>query len=328
MRKVAEAEREKRALVIAAEAEAERTLVETIKAAEAAEAAARHEAKERVVRAEASLDASEKEAQAKIRLAEGVQAESAAEGLAGARVTEANALAEEKVGMAKVRVQEAEAEAIEKRGRAEAAVEKEKLVAVASGERERGMADAQVKMTLADSIERQGAAEAAAIKERMLAEAGGLREKFSAMESMGEAGRAYEELRLKLEVLQAVQVARIDSEKSVAQSQADVLSEALRNADIDIVGGDGTFLERMVGAVSMGKSVDAIADSSRVGKLLDNLLDQENDLGSKLKQALADISSEDLKNLSLSAFLARLSASGQGDLHQLLNKALPNNNQR
>ena len=296
LRVVAEAERLRRAAVITAEGAAQEKLVAEIKAAEAAEEAARFLAREEVVRAEANLEASEKEAQAKIRLAEGRQAEAAAEGLAKARVQEAQALAEEKTGMAQVRVQEATADVVEKTGLAEAMVDKEKLLALAVGEKERGVA------------------EAAATRAKMSAEAQGLVEKFDAMQSMGEEGRQYEELRLKLDIMRAIQLAQIAAGERVAQAQAGVLGEAVKSADIDIVGGDGQFFDRMVNAVSLGKAVDGFAGTDTARKVFGNYLDGDGNLPADLKEVLGSLSSGDVQNLTLSAFLARLMASGDDGL--------------
>ncbi|WP_055721766.1 flotillin family protein, partial [Streptomyces niveiscabiei] len=102
LRAVEEAERDRQAVVIAAEAQAQEKLVKDIKAAEAAEVAAVHRAAEELTLAEARLKSADLDARAKLRLAEGIQAEAAAEGLAA------------------VQVRDKEAEVIEKAGRAEA----------------------------------------------------------------------------------------------------------------------------------------------------------------------------------------------------------------
>ncbi len=270
LRLVSEADRHRKVKVIEAEAEAEQLLVSELKAAEAAEQAAKHKARERVTLAEAELEATEKQAQAKTRLAEGVQAEAAAEGLAEVRVKEASAIAEEKLGMASVHVREAEAEAIEKTGRAEAQVEREKLTAQANG----------------------------------------LVEKFKAMESMGEAGREYEELRLKLEILKAVELARLEAGSTVAKVQAGVLSDAVKQANIDIVGGESVFFDRLVNTVSLGKSLDALSANKTVNTLFGDYLDGSADLPGDVKDVLSQLSADDLKSLTLSAFLTQLMATG------------------
>ena len=47
---------------------------------------------------------------------------------------------------------------------------------------------------------------------------------------------------------------------------AELLGDALRNAKIDIVGGDGQFLDRVVNSVGMGKSIDAFLAESETAK--------------------------------------------------------------
>src|SRR5919106_1738264 len=125
LRVVEEAERERQATVIPAEA------------------AAKHKAKEQLTLAEAEQQAAELQARAKIRLAEGTQAEAAA------------------AGLAEVQVNERGAEAIEKVGRAEALVEREKVTVAADalrlklqGEAE-GLRDKAAAMAELDSTTRE-----------------------------------------------------------------------------------------------------------------------------------------------------------------------------
>lgn len=125
LRTVEEAERERQAMVIRAEAEAQQRLVKDIKAAEAAEQSAAHRAAEELALAEGRRKAADLDAQAKIRLAEGTQAEAAAAGLAEVKVREMNAAAVEKAGRA-------EAEAAEALLKAEAAGLTEKAAAMAA----------------------------------------------------------------------------------------------------------------------------------------------------------------------------------------------------
>jgi uncharacterized membrane protein YqiK len=194
-----EAERTKKAQVIAAEAEAEQKLIVDIKAAEAAEEAAKHKAKQKIIEADAELDASDRVAKAKIRLAEGVQAEQAAEGLAKVKVKEADAVAnekqglvdakilrekmlaeaqgEEEQGMVDIRLKQSMAEAIEKEGLAEAQVLREKMLAEAKGSEEQGLVDVRVKEALAQAIEKEGLAEAKVLAEKGQAEAVALEKK-------------------------------------------------------------------------------------------------------------------------------------------------------
>lgn len=137
------AERERQAIIIRAEAEAQEHLVKDIKAAEAAEAAAKFLAKESITLAEAEVAAADLKAKAKIRLAEATQAEAAAPGLGAAQV------------------REREADAIEKVGRAEAAVLRERNLAEAEGLRDKlkgeaeGLHEKAAAMAVLDDATRQ-----------------------------------------------------------------------------------------------------------------------------------------------------------------------------
>jgi uncharacterized membrane protein YqiK len=223
---VEDANRNRQAVIIAAEAEAQEKLVKDIKAAEAAEQASTHHAKERVTRAEAELEASDREARAKIRRAEGIQAETAAPGLAEAKVKEADAIATEKYGLAQIRVKEADADAVAKLGTAEASV----------------------------------------LREKALAEAQGIQEKAHAMAQLDEATRAHEEFRLRIENERLLGVESIKARLEVEQAKATILGEALRSAKIDIVGGDGQFLDRIVNSIGLGKSIDSMVSQSETAQ--------------------------------------------------------------
>ncbi|MGW8848490.1 SPFH domain-containing protein [Streptomyces xiamenensis] len=126
LRAVEEAERDRQALIITAEAQAQEQLVKDIKAAEAAEAAAVHKAKEELTLAEARLKSADLDAQAAIRLAEGKRADTSAEGLAEAEV-------KERMADAIAKTRHAEAEAAKEMGLAEAEALREKMTAEADG---------------------------------------------------------------------------------------------------------------------------------------------------------------------------------------------------
>lgn len=162
LRAVESAERDRQAIVIAAEAEAQEKLVKDIKGAEAAEQAAVHRAAEQITLAEARVKSADLDARAKTRLAEGIQAETAAVGLAAVQVREKEADAVEKAGRA-------EAGATEARLRAEAAGLTEKAAAMAAlDEASRGheeyrlRLEADKEVRLADLETRRQVAEAQA----------------------------------------------------------------------------------------------------------------------------------------------------------------------
>lgn len=237
LRLVQEAERERQALVITAEAQAQEQLVKDIKAAEAAEQAAQHRAREALTMAEARKAASELDAAAKVRLAEGLRAEAAANGLA------------------EVEVQERSAAAISKVGAAEAQGIAARLKAEAEGARAKALAEAE-------GTTAQAAAEAALIGERLKAEAAGLTEKAAAMAALDEASRGHEEYRLRLAAEKDIRLAGLDTQRHIAEAQATVLATGLEKADIQIVGGEDVFFDRLLGAVSAGRSVDSFVGNS------------------------------------------------------------------
>ena len=291
---VEEAKRTKEATIIAAEAEAQEQLVKDIKAAEAQEQAAKHKAVERVTLADAELEAADREAKAKIRIAEGVQAESAAEGLAAARVKEADAVATEKHGLAEVRVREADAAAVEKVGTAEATVVREK-----------------------------GTAEAHAIAQKFGAEAKGIHEKAEAMRALDPASREHEEYRLRIENERVLGLEAIQARETVAEHKAEVLSKALESADIDIVGGDGQFLDRMVNSIGMGKAVDEFIDKSDVmSELAGTYLNGDKNIIQEIRQALKDsgIDGGTLRDVTIGALLTKIATDARGDDVEKLRK--------
>ncbi len=291
---VEEAKRAKQATIITAEAAAEESLVKDIKAAEAQEQAAKHKAVERVTLADAALEAADRDAKSKIRLAEGAQAEAAAEGLAAARVKEADAIASEKHGLAEVRVQEAQASAVEKVGTAEAAVVREK-----------------------------GVAEAHTIQQKFGAEAKGLAEKAEAMKMLDKDSREHEEYRIRLENERVLGLEAIQAREAVAAHKAQILSKALESADIDIVGGDGVFLDRMVNSISMGKGIDELVEQSDViSGLAKEYFNGDKNIIKEIRQMLKDsgIDGGALKDITIGALLTKIATDASGDDSEKLKK--------
>ncbi|SFB93943.1 hypothetical protein [Streptomyces aidingensis] len=282
LRTVEEAERERQALIIQAEAEAQERLVKDIKAAEAAEAAAVHRAQEELTLAEARRKAAEMEAAAAIRLAEGKQADAAAGGMAEAQVKERMAAA-----LAATRHAEAEA------------------------------------------AKEMGLAEAEALREKMEAEADGLKQKAEAMAALDAASRDHEEYRLRLEAEKEIRIAQVDVQRQIAEAQATVVGTALENAKIDIVGGDQVFFDRIVNAVSAGKSVDnLIGHSENVQAMAGPWLDRENSTFTRdLAGMLGGLGAAGLRDLTLAGLLTKLISDGgqhSGALSELLAAARAN----
>ncbi|MGW7816839.1 flotillin family protein [Streptomyces puniciscabiei] len=340
LRVVEEAERERQALVIAAEAEAQEKLVKDIKAAEAAEQAATHRAAEELTLAEARLKTADLDARAKLRLAEGVQAEAAAEGLAAVQVRDKEAEVTVKAGRA-------EAEATEARLRAEAEGTQAKALAEAEGARAKGLAEAEGARAAAEATEArlkaeaEGArakglaeaegtkakalAEATAIGEKLKAEAAGLTEKAAAMAALDEASRGHEEYRLRLQAEKEIRLAGLETQRQVAEAQATVLATGLENADIDIVGGESVFFDRLVSSIALGKGVDGFLDNSRTAQALAKpWLDGTGSFTDDLSRVLGSLGSADVRNLTVSALLMKQIKGGgpnTGQLQKLLDRA-------
>ena len=257
VRVVSEAEREKQARVLAAEASAQEAAVRAVKEAEAAEAAAKHRAIEITTMAQAELDAASRQSEAKRVLAEGIRAEQAAPGLADAQVREAAAGAIEKVGIAEARVIEAKAEAALKQGSNEARVLAARLGAQAEGEAKLGHA----KAAATDSV---GTAEANVVGRKLAAEAEGLTKKLQAIDSLSDRARSHEEFRMALGTHLEQAMAAINAGRDVSKENAEVIASALRNANIDLVGGDGGMFESLSKALTLGKSIEGFAGKSPI----------------------------------------------------------------
>jgi uncharacterized membrane protein YqiK len=285
LREVSEADRKRQTIVIAADAEAQEQLVKVTKAAEASEKSAQFKARETLVLAGAEFEAAEKQAQAKIRLAEGIQAEQAAQGLAEAKVLRermaAQAQGDEAVGMVQVRIKNADADSEEKQA----------MVAV------------KIKI-----------AEAEAVRQHFQAEADGLKNKFVAMASMDEKTRSHEEFRLRVDTTHSETMASIEAAREAATLNAGVFAEAVKQANIDIVGGDGEFFERYMKALAVGKSIDGVINKSDLLKAtFKDHLSGEANLVDDVKQIAANLGSDDLQNLSVSAFLNKLMTQGSSE---------------
>ncbi|MFE1956225.1 flotillin family protein [Streptomyces sp. NPDC059524] len=289
LRAVEEAERGRQAVIIAAEAEAQEKLVKDIKAAEAAEQAATHRAAEQLTLAEAELKSAELQSQAKLKLAAGLQAEAAAGGLA------------------EVQVRDKEAEVIEKAGRAEAEATEARMRAEAEGARAKALA------------------EATGIAEKLKAEAEGINQKAVAMAALDEASRGHEEYRLRIQAEKEIRLAGLDAQRHVAEAQAAVLATGLEGADINIVGGESVFFDKIVNSIALGKGVDSFVKNSETAQVLAGpWLDGSADFTADLSRILGSVSTADVQNLTVSALLMKLMKSGgeqAGQVRELLDKA-------
>ncbi|MCL6217379.1 SPFH domain-containing protein [Zunongwangia pacifica] len=277
------ADREKQVKVTIAEANAQEQLIKTIKAAEAQKEAAKQKAEEINIEAQAHKEASEKEAEARKTIAEAKAKEEATIGLSEAEVMHAKADASERQGLM-------EALIIEKKAKAEAAG----MEAKAEASRKEGQAAADV------------------IREKALADAAGIEEKAAAMKKLDGVGKEHEEFKLKLDKELQVDLAHINIQKDIADAQAHVISDALKAAKIDIVGGETMFFDQIIGQITRGKGFDRLVqNSSNIQDLKDSILGSDDIKGNLLTKVREfsekyGISSEDIKNLTIANLIMEL----------------------
>jgi len=173
-----------------------------------------------------------------------------------------------------------------------------------------GLAEARVQEAKAISLQKQGMAEAAVTLEKYHSEAAGITEKAEAMKKLDTVGKDHEEFKLRLEKEQAVEIAAIQAQRGIAESQASVVGEALRAARIDIVGGDGQFFEQITSAIKGGKAIDRFVYNSRVATDIKDTFFDGN--GEYFRDKLTSLStqlqlgSDDIRDLSIAALIAKM----------------------
>nr|AKB95195.1 Inner membrane protein YqiK [uncultured bacterium] len=173
-----------------------------------------------------------------------------------------------------------------------------------------GLAEATVIEAKADAIEKQGMAEANVLREKYSSEANGITEKAEAMKQLDGVGKEHEEFKLQLEKTKDVEIAAIDAQRGIAESQAGVVGDALRAARIDIVGGDGEFFEQITSAVKGGKAIDRFVYNSKVATdIKDTFFDGNAEyFRDQMKELMAQFSldSDSVKDLSIAALIAKM----------------------
>jgi hypothetical protein len=275
------ADRQKRVQVTQAEMTAQEALVKQVKAADAAKQAAELTAEQVVIEAEAERAASEKQMHATKMLAEAKTADEAASGLAEAKVIAVKA------------------DAIEKQGTAEANVLERKAVAEAKG-----------LEAMAAAKEKDGTAEANVMELKFRSEAQGIEEKANAMKLFDGVGKEHEEFKLRLNKDKEIEIAAIAAQREIAEAQAGIVGEALKNARIDIVGGETTFFDKIVDSIKGGKAVDRFVQNSETITDIKNTFFNGNPdyFKDKLEQLIAqfNLSAKDVKDLSVAALIAKM----------------------
>lgn len=176
-------------------------------------------------------------------------------------------------------------------------------------------AEARHKMGIAEAqaTHQMGEAEAKSMQAKYTAEAEGIKEKAESMKLYDEVGREHEEFKLKLAMQENIAVQEITVKKDIAVAQSEILAAAMKSAHIDIVGGETEFFNNLINATIQGKTKSALIENNAVlAEIKDALLQPgDENLALKVKRMLDElgISSESVKNLTLSAMLAQLTQS-------------------
>ncbi|GAA4363631.1 flotillin family protein [Hymenobacter saemangeumensis] len=311
----AAADRDKLVAVTKAKQETEQATIALVGNADMEKQAAEYRAKQALIDAEAEKAAAEHRSQAIRILAEAEASKATAVGLAEAQVMQAKASARQKEGESQANVLQltaaAEAQAIQAKALAQAEADEKLGVVAAKVNLEKGLSEASVIEAKADAEQKRGLAEVTVNEQRFTVEAKGIEAKADAMKKLDGVGKDHEEFKLRLDKEKSVELAQINIQKDIAGAQAGVISEALKSAKIDIVGGETMFFDQIIGSITKGKMIDrAVHNSDVLGTVKDAFFSTEHggDFKTNLRSFVNQfgLSSEDMKNLSVSALLLQM----------------------
>ena len=167
------------------------------------------------------------------------------------------------------------------------------------------------------SVAAEGLAQAEVAREKFAAEAKGITEKAEAMKLLDGVGKEHEEFKLELEKARDVEIAAIDAQRGIAESQAGVMGEALKAARIDIVGGDGEFFEQITAAVRGGKAIDRFVHNSSVATDIKDTFFDGN--GERFRESLKELierfnlDADSVRDLSIAALVAKMMGMADND---------------
>jgi len=178
--------------------------------------------------------------------------------------------------LAEANLEAAEKDATAKIKLAEGVKAQEAATGLAEAEVIRAKGDSE-----ADANRKIGTATAEITLSQFKAEAEGLTEKFEAMNAMSEDARSHEEFRMTLETALKETLASIEAGTEISKENAQVLATALREAKIDIVGGEEHFFDTFAKSLSMGKAIDGLTNKSDtiqslLGQLSNYLPEKDN----------------------------------------------------
>jgi uncharacterized membrane protein YqiK len=172
-----------------------------------------------------------------------------------------------------------------------------------------GLADARMREAEAEAgaIRTLGHGEGDAQKARLVGEAEGLDRKADAMVKLEGVGQEFEQFVRRLEADLQLGLARIGASKEIAAVQAAAIGDALREADISVVGGPDMFVDRVLGAANTGRVVDSfVSNSETVSAVAEPYVSGERDLLTVAAGAVGGLGADGIRDLTLASFLTNL----------------------
>ena len=167
-----------------------------------------------------------------------------------------------------------------------------------------GLAQAKVNIANAEASEKQGLSDANVLEAKGKAEAQATSEKADALTKMNEAGMEFEKMDREFKLRETLGKEQIHADVEIASRQSDVVSAALKEAKIDIVGGSSEFLGHIQDMVTKGKGIDAMIDNSdTISKLGKEYLEGNRSLPQDVVDTISSLSSGDIANMSVAQFL-------------------------
>lgn len=290
-------ERKKLSETLNSEAKATAAALELKILAEAKLEASKKDAQRDEILASNRLAVSKKDSEARVNQAEAKKAEAAAIGLSDLIVREHSVAVKEKELTVEQKAIEIKAKEVSMLGGAEA-------------ERIRQMGAAE-----AERVKQMGIAEAEQIRQTGVATAESERARYEAMASITPETREHELAKMNVEKARDVELAQVQSSVTVAQANATVMAEAMKTANIKLIGG-GEVFDQIRRSIFAGESLDAKFDSSNV--LQTAFKSYENgtaDFVSDLKSVLqkSDVSTGSVGSLALAqAAISFLTSSEKG----------------
>lgn len=190
-----------------------------------------------------------------------------------------------------------------------------------------GLAEAKVKTANAEAIKATGLANAEVIEAEGAAEAAATGKKAEALEKMNGASMEFEKMDREYKLKERTIEIQTNADIEISKYQASVVSAALKEANIDIVGGSNEFLDHIQNMVTKGKGIDAmVSKSDTIGKLGQEYLEGDRSLPQDIKDMVSSLSTGDIKDMSIAQFLGTPEGKKMAKMVPGLGSLLPNLN--